>query len=127
MESDSEVEEHVPVEPPSDMTELRNAISTWKQNTLDTDTETTQKNKVLTDYVKKASALYRVLKDSLENQEVGEQNEMIDIINKNRGSSDFCIEADSILFRDLIEFPFTYDAHVINSFTDEEKDSMSQQ
>ena len=105
--------------------EFRMALSKWKQNHVDSILGENQDTVVLNAYLKKTGGLYNQLQQHIEmgkplqlNSEVEEILEFLpetSTLDENTRT-----QLLHILFRDLIEFPFTYDTHHTNSMKKEE-------
>lgn len=129
MDSDSENSvssaENIPNYNQNDQTAdaFRMALSQWKQKQLDTILGDKQNTTALNAYLKKTKDLYERMKNFIEkNTSSGNiDSELLTTIgNPANFSTNTRINILHTLFRDLIEFPFTYDKTLINSFTDEE-------
>jgi hypothetical protein len=102
---------------------FRKAISSWKKNQLDTTIGEEQDTLLLNAYTKKTADLYYSLKNYIENNTALSVTD--DTLNEALGdpttlTMDERIQILQSLFRDLIEFRFTYDTKLINSFRSEE-------
>jgi hypothetical protein len=102
---------------------FRKALSSWKKNELDTTIGEEQDTLLLNAYTKKTADLYYSLKSYIENNTSLSVTD--ETLNEALGdpttlTMDERIQILQSLFRDLIEFRFTYDTTLINSFTSEE-------
>lgn len=102
---------------------FRKAISSWKKNQLDTTIGEEQDTLLLNAYTKKTADLYYSLKNYIENNTALSVTD--NTLNEALGdpttlTMDERIQILQSLFRDLIEFRFTYDTTLINSFRSEE-------
>ena len=102
---------------------FRKAISSWKKNQLDTTIGENQDTLLLNAYTKKTADLYYALKSYIENNtslSVTDEALSEALGDPTTLTMDERIQILQTLFRDLIEFRFTYDTTLINSFTPEE-------
>lgn len=102
---------------------FRRVISQWKQKQLETLIGDDQDTLKLNAYLKKASEAYTDMKAYIEENK---KKTTIDKVllealgDPTSFSTDTRINILHTLFRDLVEFPFTYDTTLINSFDGEE-------
>lgn len=102
---------------------FRKAISQWKQQQLDTIIGDKQNTTALNVYLKKTKEMYSNITNFIE---TNVSSDRIDITlrnalgNPNEYNTNTRINILHTLFRDLIEFPFTYDKVLINSFQNDE-------
>jgi regulator of replication initiation timing len=125
MDSDSDTDTNVPnySAESARVDTFRKAISSWKKNQLDTTIGEEQDTLLLNAYTKKTADLYYSLKNYIENNTALSVTD--NTLNEALGdpttlTMDERIQILQSLFRDLIEFRFTYDTTLINSFRSEE-------
>lgn len=101
---------------------FRRILSEWKQSQLDALIGEDQDTLKLNAYLKKASDTYASMKEYIEDNKKGSiDKQLIEALGDPREfSTDTRINILHTLFRDLVEFPFTYDTTLINSFDGEE-------
>lgn len=100
---------------------LRVDLANWKREQFDSSVQEDQDVTKLNDYLKLTAFAYQMLKTYLEQKDVSKVDPMLqpiltslgDINQLSREKKDLAIE---YLFRDLIEYPFTYNTRLINSF-----------
>jgi len=118
---DSEVAPLEDFEQDPDIPLFRQLLSSWKQETLEAITETSQDPQSLEVYSQKCQKLYRVLSGILQGQDLKDTTlPLVDFLQKkktNGFTSNFLTEAKHALDRDLIEARFTYDTNAINAMT----------
>lgn len=105
--------------------EFRQRLAAWKKQHLDTITKNNQHTTALNTFTNNCSDLYFLLRDVLEGrppsetlrnhslwkQIGGQQNGFFPV----RSAMDRT-ELNHVIFRDLVEFPYTFNTKLINSF-----------
>jgi hypothetical protein len=102
---------------------FREALSRWKQNQVDSILGENQDTIILNTYLKKARTLYSMLHDYIElGKPLVEDNSIQELVSSlpSEMDMDTRITILHFLFRDLVEFPFTYDTIYTNSLNTEE-------
>lgn len=102
---------------------FRAALSRWKQNQVDTILGENQDTIILNTYLKKARSLYTMLSDHIEQgKPIIEEESIQEVLSAlpSEMDTDTRITILHSLFRDLVEFPFTYDTVYTNSLQKEE-------
>jgi hypothetical protein len=128
MNSDSDIsdtEKEIPMyETTNDLADqFRVAVSKWKEEQLDTILGDTQNTVALNTYLKKTKETYEAMKNYIEG--IGLADHIDESLRTALGnpsdfSTDTRINILHTISRDLIEFPFTYDTALINSFQPDE-------
>lgn len=99
---------------------VRTAVAKWKQNQLVNVVQEDQDTTKLNSYLKLTALAHQMLKDYLDSNKSQVDpllNEIISIIGPVSGlTSEEMMLLDDYLFRDLVEYPFTYNTQLINSF-----------
>ena len=100
---------------------LRKAIGVWKQEQLANVTKETQDTQRLNDYLKLTGLAYQMLKKYIDTQGKSSTDPILKSILETIGTlDDLTIEeqilVEDALTRDLLEYPFTYNTNLINSF-----------
>jgi hypothetical protein len=126
MESDDEnVEiESMPSPNSERLAKFRRVLSAWKQKELNDIIGENQNTLALNAYTKKTADVYYALKDYIDEGSALTINEpeLTDVLGDPETLTlDERLQILQSLFRDLIEFRFTYDTELINSFNPEEK------
>lgn len=106
---------------------VRNEILKWKKNLLNKLTKDNQDTLVLDIFRNEVNAFYYLIRDVLDGEEPSEELEEYDIwrrISKYFPLRDSAerIDLSHMLYRDLVEFPFTFNSKLVNSFL--EKNSL---
>lgn len=124
--SDSETEtEYVEEERTTNVKDIhfRETLTTWKKKQLEDILKENQNTLALNSYLQKTAEIYDSLKNYIEGRtkEIPVEKALVeDLGNPLSFDLDTRIRLLHTLFRDLIEFPFTYDTKLINSFTKED-------
>jgi hypothetical protein len=100
---------------------VRAAIAEWKEEQLDETVKEDQDTRKLNDYLKLTAFAYEMVKEYLASNGTSQVDPLLttilatigDVSRVNRDEQRLLHE---YLFRDLIEYPFTYNARLINSF-----------
>lgn len=100
---------------------LRQAIGAWKQEQLIHITKETQDTQKLNEYLKLTGLAYQMLKKHIDTQGKSSTDPILSSIVESIGSLDDLtmeqqILVEDALTRDLLEYPFTYNTNLINSF-----------
>ena len=100
---------------------LRGAIGAWKQDQLGNITKETQDTQKLNEYLKLTGLAYQMLKKYIETQGKSPTDPLLATIIESIGPIDDLTIEEQILIedsftRDLLEYPFTYNTKLINSF-----------
>jgi hypothetical protein len=99
---------------------VRTAVAKWKQHQLGNVVQEDQDTTKLNSYLKLTALAHQMLKDYLDSNKSQVDpllNEIISIIGPVSGlTSEEMMLLDDYLFRDLVEYPFTYNTQLINSF-----------
>ena len=100
---------------------LRGAISLWKQQQLSDTIKEDQDNGKLNDYLKITSLAHEMLKKYIESEGTLQIDPMLNPIVQSFGTlsgltSEQRMLLDEYIFRDLVEYPFTFNVGLINSF-----------
>jgi len=101
--------------------DIRSSLKLWKQTQLVELTKEAQETMKLNDYIQMASMAYYMLKDYLDSDGKSTVDPILkpilDVIGPPSELTDEeRLILDSYLFRDLVEYPFTYNTSLINSF-----------
>ena len=101
--------------------DIRSSLKLWKQTQLVELTKEAQETIKLNDYIQMASMAYYMLKDYLDSDGKSTVDPILkpilDVIGPPSELTDEeRLILDSYLFRDLVEYPFTYNTSLINSF-----------
>ncbi len=101
--------------------DIRSSLKLWKQTQLVELTKEAQETMKLNDYIQMASMAYYMLKDYLDSDGKSSVDPILkpilDVIGPPSELTDEeRLILDSYLFRDLVEYPFTYNTSLINSF-----------
>lgn len=102
---------------------FRAAISEWKQKQLDSILGDNQDTQALNAYLKKTKETYQSIKNYIESKSDEtriDKELLISMGDPKTYSPDTRINILHTLTRDLLEFPFTFDRALTNSFTDDE-------
>jgi hypothetical protein len=102
---------------------FREALSRWKQNQVDSILGENQDTIILNTYLKKARTLYSMFHDYIElGKPLVEDNNIQELVSSLPSEMDMDTRITILhyLFRDLVEFPFTYDTVYTNSLKTEE-------
>jgi hypothetical protein len=100
---------------------LRSAIGKWKQEQLLDVIQDAQDTRKLNDYLKLTGLAYQMLKKYIETQGKSPVDPLLETILESIGSLDTLTIEEQILVEDalthdLLEYPFTYNTKLINSF-----------
>jgi hypothetical protein len=99
---------------------VRSALAQWKQSELQNSVQDDQDTTKLNVFLRKTAVVYDILKDYIDNGKATDPSLAV-IVNAIGNLDQLSQEEDMLLreylFRDLIEYPFTYNTHLINSFT----------
>jgi hypothetical protein len=100
---------------------LRGAISIWKQQQLTDSIKEDQDNGKLNDYLKITALAHEMLKKYIDSQGQSQIDPMLNTIIESFGNlsgltSEQRMLVDEYIFRDLVEYPFTFNVGLINSF-----------
>lgn len=100
---------------------LRGAISIWKQQQLMDSIKEDQDNGKLNDYLKITALAHEMLKKYIDSQGQSQIDPMLNTIIQSFGNlsgltSEERMLVDEYIFRDLVEYPFTFNVGLINSF-----------
>ncbi len=100
---------------------LRGAISIWKQQQLMDSIKEDQDNGKLNDYLKITALAHEMLKKYIDSQGQSQIDPMLNTIIESFGNlsgltSEERMLVDEYIFRDLVEYPFTFNVGLINSF-----------
>jgi len=100
---------------------LRTAISTWKQQQLLDTIQEDQDNGKLNDYLKITALSHEMLKKYIDADGKLQIDPMLNTIVQSFGnlsglSSEQRMLLEEYIFRDLVEYPFTFNVGLINSF-----------
>lgn len=100
---------------------LRGAISLWKQQQLSDTIKEDQDNGKLNDYLKITALAHEMLKQYIESEGQAEMDPTLNPIVQSFGNlsgltSEQRMLLDEYIFRDLVEYPFTFNVGLINSF-----------
>ena len=100
---------------------LRNSLSNWKQHQLYQITQDDQDTVRLNEYLKMTSLAYNMLKNYVEKDGNAHLDSslvpFVEVLGDTRRlSRDQKLVLQEYMFRDLIEYPFTYNTQLINSF-----------
>lgn len=100
---------------------LRGAISIWKQQQLMDSIKEDQDNGKLNDYLKITALAHEMLKKYIDSQGQSQIDPMLNTIIESFGNlsgltSEQRMLVDEYIFRDLVEYPFTFNVGLINSF-----------
>jgi hypothetical protein len=119
-DSDIEYEEEIITPVPEEVLQKRQAkkdafrakLLEWKEKHIDTITRESQDQTILNTYLKESATLYKRIRDTLEGR--SQDNDL----NLDLDTTSGMERADllSAAYSDLVEFPFTYDKKLINSF-----------
>ena len=100
---------------------LRKVLITWKQNQLSESIQEAQETTKLNDYLKLTALAHEMLKNYINSN--GKlyvdpllREVVVAIGEPSKLSSEEKMLVEDYLFRDLIEYPFTYNTVLINSF-----------
>lgn len=130
-DSESEYEQEQEIIPPPSQEEqrireervkaFRNTVLKWKKQLLNSITEDKQDTLVLEIFRNELSELFYLIRDVLEGQEPDEELVKHDIwkhIEKYFPLEDAMerIDLTHLLYRDLVEFPFTFNSKLVNAF-----------
>lgn len=105
--------------------EFRQRLAKWKKSHLNTLTKDTQNDQVLNVFLKDCGDLYMLLRDVLEGRGASEKLRNHAIWKQVGGTQNgfFPVrspmdrtEMSQVVFRDLVEFPFTFNTKLVNSF-----------
>ena len=124
MESDSDSQSFPPSPNSERLAQFRRVLSAWKQKELNGILGNNQDTLALNLYSKKTVQVYYALKDYIDEGSALTINEpeLTDVLGDPETlTMDERFQILQSLFRDLIEFRFTYDTELINSFNPEEK------
>lgn len=123
----SEYEEHPTEQKTRDarVEDFRQRLATWKKQHLDTVTKDNQHTTALNSFTTDCSELYFLLRDVLEGhppsatlrnhslwKQIGGQQNGIFPVQSPMDRT----ELNQVIFRDLVEFPYTFNTKLINSF-----------
>lgn len=125
MDTDSESDHDIPTYDSNNVEadNFRKALSKWKQTQLENIIGEDQDTLALNSYLKRTSEQYEDMKNYIEENKKSDRldKELLAMVgNPQEFSTDTRINILHTLFRDLIEFPFTYDTVLINSFNEDE-------
>lgn len=100
---------------------IRSALKEWKQTQLLDLLQDRQETTRLNDYIRLTGESYYMLKDYLDSNGTSTIDPLLNpILNAiedlSKLSDEERIALDCYLFRDLVEYPFTYNTNLINSF-----------
>ncbi len=100
---------------------LRGAISIWKQQQLTDSIKEDQDNGKLNDYLKITALAHEMLKKYIDSQGKTQIDPILNTIIESFGNlsgltSEERMLVDEYIFRDLVEYPFTFNVGLINSF-----------
>lgn len=106
--------------------EFRQRLANWKKNHLDTITKDNQHTTALNTFTTDCSDLYFLLRDVLEGHSPSETLRNHTLWKQLGGQKNgfFPVqspmdrtELNQVIFRDLVEFPYTFNTKLINSFS----------
>lgn len=100
---------------------IRATLKEWKQSQLLELLQDAQETTRLNDYIQMTGLSYYMLKDYLDSNGSSKLDPVLNPLIKSFGElSELTDEErmgiDTYLFRDLVEYPFTYNTNLINSF-----------
>lgn len=100
---------------------IRASLAKWKQEQLVNTTQDAQDTRKLNDYLKMTGLAYTMIKKYLDTHGKMPTDPILkDIVDSIGSLENLSIEKqillEDALFRDLIEYPFTYNMSLINSF-----------
>lgn len=101
---------------------FRSSLAKWKQTQLQELTQDEQDTMKLNAYLKLTGTAYTLLKDYIDSDGRKEVDPLLQELVAPLGSpsslsQEQLLILEDILFRDLVEYPFTYNTQLINSFT----------
>lgn len=105
--------------------DFRRKLSEWKQTQVDSILGENQDTMILNAYLKKSGSIYNDFQDHIElgkplSGKSGAEEILAFLPDLSSLDVDTRIQLLHILFRDLVEFPFTYDTKYTNSLQKEE-------
>ena len=101
---------------------FRSSLAQWKQNQLQEMTQDDQDTLKLNGYLKLTGTAYAMFKEYLDSGGTKDVDPLLKELAAQLGnpsslSSEQLLILEDILFRDLVEYPFTYNTTLINSFS----------
>ena len=110
----------MPRDPDDYIRNVRATVATWKQTQLLDSLQDDQDTTKLNGYLKLTALAHQMLKDYVTSNKSQSDPLLRDIVNaigpiSGLTSEELMLLEDS-LFRDLVEYPFTYNTNLINSF-----------
>lgn len=107
-------------DPDAYLRNVRGVLATWKQAQLAGTVQDDQDTTKLNGYLKLTALAYQMLKEYLDRPTLQLDpmlREIVDAIGPVSGlTSEETMLLEDYLFRDLVEYPFTYNTRLINSF-----------
>lgn len=100
---------------------IRATLKEWKQSQLLEVLQDAQETTKLNDYIQMTGLSYYMIKEYLDSNGTSKLDPVLNPLVKAIGDLSTVTDEermgiDTYLFRDLVEYPFTYDTNLINSF-----------